>query len=538
MSKTFRIPAQRFPTIRERIVERFARRSHDTLRALDDVSFEVAPGEFFGIVGRNGSGKSTLLKCLAGIYDIDTGSMRVDGSLSPFVELGVGFETELSGRDNVIVNAVMLGLTRAQARERFDDIVAFGELEDFIDLQLKNYSSGMSVRLSFSVATQVNADVLLIDEVLAVGDTAFQQKCFDEFERLKRAGTTILFVTHDMESVRRFCDRALLLHQGRVEAIGTPDSIADRYAELNSRATSIGGQVERAADAEPARDDGEADAAQARAGDRSYRPFAVGREPRRFLDILLTLARMEFKLHYLGSVLGYFWSVLRPLMLFGVTYFVFTRVTDFDEDVPDYGVYLLASIVLWTFFTEATVGAASSVLKAQDLIRKLRFPRLVIPLATVLKAVFNLGMNLIAVAILLAVSGVEPRLSWVQAPLLIAFLVAFAAGIGMIVAALFVRFRDAAQLWAVINQLLFFGSGVLYVITQFPGEVQRWMVANPLAMVFTQMRHALIDPEAPTAGDVVGGDVRLLITLAVVAGTVALGTWMFARASRTMAEDL
>jgi ABC-2 type transport system permease protein len=225
-------------------------------------------------------------------------------------------------------------------------------------------------------------------------------------------------------------------------------------------------------------------------------------------------------------------------MLFGVTYFVFTRVGGFGDGVRDYGVYLLTSIVLWTFFTEATTGAASSVLRAQDLIRKLRFPRLVIPLAVVLKAVFNLGMNLVAVAILLAIAGVRPRLSWLELPLLIAFLVAFAAGIGMLVSALYVRFRDVAQLWAVLNQLLFFGSAVLYVITQFPEGVQRAMVANPLAMVFTEMRHALIDPSAPTAADVAGGPVRLLIPLAVVAAVLALGAWVFARMSRTMAEDL
>jgi ABC-type polysaccharide/polyol phosphate transport system ATPase subunit/ABC-type polysaccharide/polyol phosphate export permease len=515
-------------------VERFRPGSHSTLRALDDVSFEVGQGEFFGIVGRNGSGKSTLLKCLAGIYDVDGGGMQVRGSLSPFVELGVGFETELTGRDNVIVNAVMLGLTRAQARERFDDIIAFGELEEFVDLKLKNYSSGMSVRLSFSVATQVEADVLLIDEVLAVGDSAFQEKCFAEFERLKQTGTTILFVTHDMDSVRRFCDRALLLHRGRVVDIGEPDAIADRYQELNASRTKLGGKVEN--DSQPRAP--EPQAPEPRDGARSYRPFAVGDDPRRFLDILLTLARMEFKLHYLGSVLGYLWSVMRPLMLFSVTYFVFTRVSSFDNGVRDYGVYLLTSIVLWTFFTEATVGAASSLLKAQDLLRKLRFPRLVIPLAVVLKAAFNLGMNLVAVAVLIAVAGVAPRLTWLELPLLIALLVALAAGIGMLVSALFVRFRDVAQLWAVLNQLLFFGSAVLYVVTQFPHSIQRAMVFNPLAMIFTQMRHALIDPSAPTAADVAGGPVRLLIPLGIVVALVALGGWVFARMSRTMAEDL
>src|SRR5918999_323731 len=203
------------------------------LHAVDEVSFDVAPGEFFGIVGRNGSGKSTLLKCLAGIYEADDGHTIVRGRLSPFIELGVGFNPDLTARDNVIINAIMLGLTRKEARERFDEIIAFAELEDFIDLKLKNYSSGMSVRLGFSVAVQADADVLLVDEVLAVGDAAFQRKCFDEFERMRREERTILFVTHDMNAVERFCDRAMLLEAGRLLEIGAPDEIARRYSEVN-----------------------------------------------------------------------------------------------------------------------------------------------------------------------------------------------------------------------------------------------------------------------------------------------------------------
>ncbi len=203
------------------------------LQAVDDVSVDIRPGEFFGIVGRNGSGKSTLLKCIAGIYGIDQGELTVRGRLSPFIELGVGFNLDLTARDNVMINAIMLGLTRKQARERFDQIIAFAELEDFLDLKLKNYSSGMSVRLAFSVAIQVEAEILLIDEVLAVGDAAFQQKCFDEFERLKRRGRTILFVTHDMGAIERFCDRAMLLEKGRIVAIDEPATIARRYNQLN-----------------------------------------------------------------------------------------------------------------------------------------------------------------------------------------------------------------------------------------------------------------------------------------------------------------
>jgi ABC-type polysaccharide/polyol phosphate transport system ATPase subunit len=233
VSKAFRLPHQQYHTLKERALHPFRSSTFDILQAVDDVDVEIAEGEFFGIIGRNGSGKSTLLKCMAGIYDIDSGSLEVRGRLSPFIELGVGFNMDLTARDNVMINAIMLGLTRKQARERFDEIIAFAELEDFLDLRLKNYSSGMTVRLAFSVAIQVDAEVLLIDEVLAVGDANFQQKCFDEFQRLKKAGRTILFVTHDMGAIERFCDRAMLLEKGKMLELGEPSAIARRYNELN-----------------------------------------------------------------------------------------------------------------------------------------------------------------------------------------------------------------------------------------------------------------------------------------------------------------
>ena len=233
VSKAFRKPHEQVHTLKERVLHPFRRRGYDDFTALQDVSFAVPQGEFFGIVGRNGSGKSTLLKCMAGIYATDRGDIYMNGRLSTFIELGVGFNPDLAARDNVALNAIMLGLNPREARERFERVIEFAELEEFVDVKLKNYSSGMQVRLAFSVMIEVDADILLIDEVLAVGDVAFQQKCFDVFHRIKDEKRTVVFVTHDMAAVKKFCDRALLIERGVVKMIGRPDEIANNYLELN-----------------------------------------------------------------------------------------------------------------------------------------------------------------------------------------------------------------------------------------------------------------------------------------------------------------
>ena len=208
-------------------------RDHDVLNALQDVSLQIEQGEFFGIAGRNGSGKSTLMKCMAGIYRADQGSIGVRGRMASFIELGVGFNPDLTARENVVINAVMLGLEPSTARERFDAAIEFAELEDFVDLRLKNYSSGMQVRLAFAVLVQLDADILLIDEVLAVGDASFQQKCVDTLNRMRDAGKTIVLVTHDMAAVEKFCDRAALLESGKLLALGDPAHVARSYTDLN-----------------------------------------------------------------------------------------------------------------------------------------------------------------------------------------------------------------------------------------------------------------------------------------------------------------
>src|SRR5680860_235625 len=222
LEKAFRIPTHRVDSFKERIVRPFANRDSRELRALDGVSFDIQQGEFFGIVGRNGSGKSTLLKLLASIYRADAGTIRMAGRLAPFIELGVGFNLELTARENVVLNGVMMGLTPQETRERLKPVLEFAELEDFVDLKLKNYSSGMLVRLAFSLLMEVDADILLIDAVLAVGDAALQQKCADGEHEMKAAGKTIVLVTHDMSTVEDYCHRAMLIDSAKIQHSGDP----------------------------------------------------------------------------------------------------------------------------------------------------------------------------------------------------------------------------------------------------------------------------------------------------------------------------
>ncbi len=231
--KTFHIPDQKIQTFKERAVHPLRRQHYRELVALRNVSLEIRKGEFFGIVGRNGSGKSTLLKILASIYAADSGRIRMAGTMAPFIELGVGFNADVSARENVVLNGVMMGLTPQQARERIDAVFEFAELEDFKELRLKNYSSGMVVRLAFAVMIQADTDILLIDEVLAVGDASFQQKCADVFHGMRDSGKTIVLVTHDMGAVETYCDRAMMIHDGDIVIEGEPDEVAREYYRVN-----------------------------------------------------------------------------------------------------------------------------------------------------------------------------------------------------------------------------------------------------------------------------------------------------------------
>jgi len=267
-------------------------------------------------------------------------------------------------------------------------------------------------------------------------------------------------------------------------------------------------------------------------------PQLIGDDARRFWALTWTLALTDWKLRFYGSALGYVWTLARPFAFFGVIYVVFTEIAKIGDDIPNYGVYVLFSMVVFQFFGEATGSAVTSLVARENLLRKMRFPRLVIPLSTVLTAMMNLGMTLIAVFLFAIGSGVYPDWGWLELIPLIGLVAVLATGTGMLLAPLYIRYRDVQPVWDVATQILFYASPILYVATMVPEDYQKAYMFNPLASVLTQLRHAVVDPAAPTAATVIGGGAWLLIPLAITAFVFLLGSWYFTREAPRIAENL
>jgi ABC-2 type transport system permease protein len=271
---------------------------------------------------------------------------------------------------------------------------------------------------------------------------------------------------------------------------------------------------------------------------RSTDPYALGDDLRRFASLTYTLAATDFKLRFFGSVLGYVWTLMRPLLLFGILYFVFTKVVRFGGDVKDYPVYLLSSIVLFTYFSETTSRGVTCLVDRENLLRKIRFPRMIIPLSVALGALFNLALNSIVVLVFALASGVRPAIEWLEIPILVGILIVFAVGLAMLLSALYVRFRDLEPIWEVALQLLFYGSPILYVVSAMPNGLQDAALVNPLSTVMTQMRHAFVDQSAPTAAAEFGGKVLLLLPIGLAILSFVVGLWVFMRETPKLADNL
>lgn len=260
-------------------------------------------------------------------------------------------------------------------------------------------------------------------------------------------------------------------------------------------------------------------------------------EARRFVALVFTLAVTEWKLRFFGSVLGYLWTLVRPLMFFGVLYVVFTQIAKFGNSIQHFPAILLSGIVLYTFFSEATAGSVTSLVDRETLLRKVRFPRMVVPLAVCLTAFFNLLTNLLAVLAFLLLNGITPMWSWLQVPVLVALLLALAVGVGLLLSVAFVKARDVQPIWEVVTQMLFYGSPIFYTVDLY-GDFKQFMVCTPFAAILTQLRHALVDPSAPSVADVAGGWQYTLIPIAITFAILALGIVVFRRSSPRLAENL
>ncbi len=534
LTKEFVLPQEHVTTLKARVTRSQAKRHGPKLVALSDINFDIRRGEFLGILGKNGSGKSTLLRCIAGIYVPDTGTIEVDGRLVPFIELGVGFDPELPARDNAVQSAVLFGLERSEAEQRVEEMIDFAELRAFAAQKLKNYSSGMAARLAFAVAANVDADILLCDEVLAVGDAGFRKRCFDHFDRMRAEGKTVVLVTHDVTVVRERCDRGLLLHRGRLVDIGDVDQIADHYERLGSEplfqpilpSTAPTGPSVLSSALQAGR------RAMAALGRMFGLPSLLRPRTRRFTTITSMLAVTDFKLKYFDAALSYAWALLRPAIFFTVLLTVFGRLGRLNTNVTHYAAYLAMGVVLWTFFLQATNTTMYSFRKQARLLRTLPLPRLSVPGASVLAASFDLAMNFIVVVAVFLIAGITPTTSWLELPLIVGGIALLTVGVSLLLASLFVRHRDVDQLWGVAGQALFYLTPVFYPITKIPEPFDRILVlVNPIATALTQARHALLDPSAPSAAAVAGGWPYLAVPAAVVAGVVFLGGWAYRRES-------
>jgi ABC-2 type transport system permease protein len=314
--------------------------------------------------------------------------------------------------------------------------------------------------------------------------------------------------------------------------VGEPAAIARGYEQLNTR-QSWGRPVlagSQSDDPAPSRS----------VGRRSGRPGPAmfGPDPRRLLTLTRVLAIDKFKVKYLDAALSYLWVLMGPLLLFSIIYWVFSQIGGFDEGVEHYPIYLLSSLVLWMFFAEATSDAVTSLVQSEALLRRLPLPHVAVPLSIVAMSLFDLCMSAIAVLVFVLASGVFPRLSWLEVVPIVLFLSVFITGLAMLLSALYVRFRDVDQVWGLLRQALFFASPIFYVVASVPHNIRAMMLANPLAAAFTQIRHAVIDPAAPTWVAASGGVVQAMVPVAVVCATFALGLWVFHRDSPTVAENL
>jgi ABC-type polysaccharide/polyol phosphate transport system ATPase subunit/ABC-type polysaccharide/polyol phosphate export permease len=522
LSKSFPTAGRAVPALKQLVRSPLGGIERRRVEVLRDVSFSVERGEFFAIVGSNGSGKSTLLRCIAGIYQPEQGELSVDGRIAPFIELGSAFHPDLDAVDNIALVGTLIGLESRVIRGRTPEILEFAELGEFTQMPVRNYSSGMEARLAFAISLAGDADVLLFDEVLAVGDVAFREKCFGAFERLRREGRTVVYVSHQLETVSRFADRAMLLERGRAPRTGAPEEILHEYRQRSSAGMGGPGTPLHVAAPAPA-----APRAGAGGAKRARR--------RRFAEVTRALSAAEYKIRYLDSFLGYLWALVQPLLMFAVLYFVLSKIVRY-EDVSDYAIQLLLGVVLFNYFTEATGLALPSLVVRANLLRRIAFPPAAVPTASALTSAITFAVGLVLALCFAVLSGIAPSPRWLELIPLAGALLAFTVGVSLVLAALFVNVRDARPIWAVVSRVLFFATPVFYPIAAVPDGLRHVMMANPIAAAIVGARSAL-GIGGPDAAAAIGGAVWLLVPALIALAAPCLAYWLFRRQTN-LAERL
>lgn len=507
------------------------------VEVLREISFEVGRGEFFAIVGSNGSGKSTLLRCIAGIYEPDAGEILASSRIAPFIELGASFHPDLDARDNIALVGTLIGLEPREARRRTPEILEYAELREFGGMPLRNFSSGMEARLAFAISLASDAELLLFDEVLAVSDLAFRERSFDAFERLRSEGRAVIYVSHQLETVSRFADRAMLLEGGGALRIGAPDAVLEEY-EQRSR-VGLTHPTLRLPDEGGAVRDEPAAGGPASGRRRDFAPAGEEDPPRaaarRFLRAGRALTLAELRVRYLDSVLGYLWALVQPLLMFAVLYFVFSKVVRFEE-ASHYPVQLLIGVVIFNYFAEATgLGLPSLVVRA-NLLQRIAFPAAAVPTASVVVSALSFVIGLGIAVAFAALSGVTISARWLELLPLAAVLVAFSAGTALILAQLFATARDVRPIWAVLTRVLFFATPVFYPIGVAPENLGQAIMMNPIAVVIVESRNALGLGGSSTA-EAIGGAGWLAIPALLTIAVPCLGVWLY-RARRNLVERL
>ena len=497
--KSFDIYMDKANSLKEKMLF-WNRNRKEKREVLKDINLTIKNGEAVGLIGVNGSGKSTLLKLMTKIIYPNKGKIITNGKLTSLLELGAGFHPDFSGRENIYFNASIFGLTKKQIDSRLDNIIEFSELGAYIDNPVRTYSSGMYMRLAFAVAINVDADILLVDEVLAVGDQHFQEKCIAKMKELKEQGKTMVFVTHSLGTVKDFCNRAIWLNQGEIQMDGEPDPVIDAYLKATTQNS-----------------------------EERNNQINLVKDLYNYRELLKTNIKKDVGGKYKNSVLGVLWSFINPLLQIAVYALVFQVIL--KSDIDNYTVYLCCGLIPWQYFSSVVLRGAATIIDNGNIIKKVYFPREILPISVVTSEGVNFLISTIIILGFVIFGGIG--LSWNILWYFLIFIIQFIVSIGVafIVSSLTVYFRDLQHLLGIFMQLLFYATPIVYAISSVPAGLQWIVKINPMSYLIEGYRAIFYNRTMP---DFQG----LLIALAMGIVLCLIGYFVFKKLEKKFAEEL